>query len=48
VQGAGEGEVLGVGFDEAEGGLLGGGEEGRALLAYCEHGAVDVGDGHAD
>lgn len=41
-------EVLGVGLEEAQCGLLGGGEgEACALLADGEHGWVDVGDGHA-
>lgn len=41
-------EVLGVGLEKGEGGLLGGGEGLGALLADGEHVGVDVGDGDAD
>lgn len=45
---AGGGEVLCVGLEEGQGGLLGGGELlGGALAADGEHGGVDVGDGDA-
>ena len=46
-EGFGLGQVLGVGLDEAEGGLLGGGERLGALLADRQHGRVDVADGDA-
>lgn len=46
---AGRLEVLGVGLEEGEGGLLAGGQAGGgALLADGQHGRVDVGDGDAD
>lgn len=50
LEGAGAGEVFGVGLDEGESFLLGGGQtrRGGAGFADREHGAVDVGDGDAD
>jgi len=48
VEGRAGGEVLCVGLEPGEGGLLRGGEGEGALLADGEHGGVDVGDGDAD
>lgn len=45
---AGGAQVLGVGLEEGQGGLLGGWEGEGALLADGEHVGVDVGDGDAD
>lgn len=44
---AGGGEVLGVGLEEAQGGLLARGEGEGPLPAHGEHVRVDVRDGHA-
>lgn len=45
---AGALQVLGVGLEKGQGGLLAGGQRQGALFADGEHGWVDVGDGDAD